>query len=104
MAPENTQMRLTILVKLGGMYASAELFCLLTFPTLADGNGDRKRVQGGRRKKPALLCAGQVIESPSANRMSAAEVIHEPLAGWINPRRDCCYSSHEERPFCFFKS
>lgn len=42
-------------------------------------------------EKAALLCAEQVIESLSANRMSAAEVIHEPLAGWINPRRGCCY-------------
>lgn len=51
MAPENTQTRKRTLVELGGVLASTELFCLLTFPILADGNGDRKRARGGRREK-----------------------------------------------------
>lgn len=56
MVARNTQMRLKISFKLGGALASAGLFCLLIFLFLADGNGDRKRVQGGRRKASAVVC------------------------------------------------
>ena len=45
----------------------AELFCLLTFPILTDGNGDRKRARGGREEEKQALCvcvcAGRFIES-----------------------------------------
>lgn len=54
MAARNAQMRLKISFKLGGVLASAELCCLLTF--LTDGNGDGKKVQGGRRTANPVVC------------------------------------------------
>lgn len=56
MAATNAQMRLKTSFELGGALASAGLFCLLMFPFLADGNGDRKRVRGGGRKASAAVC------------------------------------------------
>lgn len=62
----------------------AELFCLLTFPILADG--DRKRVQGGRRRASAVVYgAGYWIMS--ANRIWALLKLSTSLslAGSIHP-------------------
>lgn len=39
------------------MFVLVRLFFPLTFPSLADGNGDRKRVQAGRgEEKQDLSC------------------------------------------------